>query len=170
MLHNTRHRPPLRHKPKENLERPWRKKPVTVAIACAFQDGVLFCADTKITTGQEKAHESKIYAHRWGKEIENGLTIFVVAGDTDYAAVAIQKCQRAIAGLDFNDTSLDGIQDTIEVVLVEYYQTHIFPHPDRLNVGFDLLIGLWLNGETRLLATKDTAVRVVSGYQCVGSD
>lgn len=141
---------------------------MTVAIACAFQDGVLFCADTKITTGQQKNHESKIHIRQYGLDIKNGVTLFTVAGDTDYAARAIQKCERVIDGLNFQQTSLDEMQDAIEAVLAEYYQAHIFPHPDRRIVGFDLLIGLWLDGETRILATKDTAVPVVSGYECVG--
>ena len=142
---------------------------MTVAIACAFQDGVLFCADTKITTGQQKTHESKIYVHRWGSESENGVSVFTVSGEATYAAMAIRKCERAIAELDFAATSLDEIQDEIEAVLASFYQMHIFPHPDREDVNFDLLIGLWLNGETRILANDDTALRLVRGYECVGS-
>src|SRR5438552_18546096 len=108
MLHNVR-REPLNRKrwPVPNRRRHRRKIPVTVAIACTFQDGVLFCTDTKITTGQQKAHESKIYAHRWGSETENGVSVFTVSGDATYAAMAIGKCERAIAGLDFAHTSLD---------------------------------------------------------------
>ncbi len=170
MLHNTRREPLNRSRYRvPNRETRRRKKPVTVAIACAFQDGVLFCADTKITTGQQKAHESKIYPSDYGEPYKNGIAVFIVAGDTDYAAAAIEKCERAIAKLDFSSTSLGEIQNSIEAVLVDFYQTHIFPHPDRLLVGFDLLIGLWLNHEIRVLATRDTALRIVRGYECVGA-
>jgi len=170
MLHNVRHEPLNRKRcPVPNRERRRRKNPVTVAIACAFQDGVLFCADTKITTGQQKAHESKIYIWPRDQPFNNRCAIFIVAGDTDYAAAAIEKCERAIAKLDFSSTSLGEFQDSIEAVLVDFYQTHIFPHPDRLLVGFDLLIGLWLNHEIRVLATRDTALRIVHGYECVGA-
>ena len=142
---------------------------MTVAIACEFQDGVLFCADTKITTGQEKAHESKIYSHTWGSEIKNGVTVFAVSGNADYAAAAIEKCERAIGRQNFLETSLDEMQDAIELVLSGFYQIHVFPHPDRSQVEFFLLIGLWLSGETRILATHGTTLRVVQGYDCVGS-
>lgn len=142
---------------------------MTVAIACAFQDGVLFCADTKITTGQEKAHESKIYTHQWGYEIKNCVTVFTLAGAVHHASAAIEKCERAIAKLDFDRTSLSEMQDAIEVALADFYQRHIFPNPNRSEVGFDLLIGLWLNGETRTLSTEGTALKTVYGYDCVGS-
>ena len=63
MLHNTRREPLNRERhyfPIPTPERRRREKPMAVAIACAFQEGVMFCADTKITTGQQKSHESKI--------------------------------------------------------------------------------------------------------------
>lgn len=142
---------------------------MTVAIPCAFQDGVLFCADTKITTEREKSHESKIHVCSFERETGNGLTVFTLSGDVAYATSAIEKCERAIAKLDFSRTSLDEIQDAIETALVGFYQMHVFPHPDRLGVGFDLLIGVWLNGKTRILSSFDTALRIVNGYDCVGA-
>ena len=167
-------REPLNRKrflfPVPTPERCRRDKPITVAIACAFQHGVLFCADTKITTGQEKSHESKIVARQWGEEIKNGVTLFTFSGAAQYAAAAIRKCERGIEGLDFRSSSLDEIQDTIENRLVGYYRTHIFPHPDKdRGVNFELLIGLWLDGEMRVLSSEDTALNIVNGYDCVGA-
>jgi hypothetical protein len=141
---------------------------VTVAIACKFQDGLLFCADTKLSTGNEKRNESKIHWKRWGPS-NNSVSVFALAGDVDYAAAAIEKCERAIARLRFNETSLDEIQETIELVLAGFYQAHVYPHPSRREIDFNLLIGLWLNGETRFLVSKETAVRRVHGYECIGS-
>jgi hypothetical protein len=141
---------------------------VTIVIACAFRDGVLFCADNKITTGQEKSFESKIYARQWG-ENNNCVTVFTASGNTDYATAAIEKCERVIAGVNFSKTSLNEIQDRIEGTLATFYHMHLFPNPDKNSMDLSFLIGLWLNGETRILASTDATLRRVNGYECVGS-
>jgi 20S proteasome alpha/beta subunit len=143
---------------------------VTVAIACPFDDGVLFCADTKISTGYDKRNQSKILFRQWGRQ-SNGVSVFAMAGSLPYATAAAERCERALDAVDFTSTSLDAMQETIDAALNQYYQSHIFPHPDRYTsaVAFDLLIGLWLNGHTRILVTQHTALTEVHSYECVGS-
>jgi hypothetical protein len=144
--------------------------PVTIAIGFEFQDGVLFCADTKITT-DVKTNESKILPCWYGKEGRDCVSVFALAGSFDFARAAIEKCESAVAGLDFADHSrmkLDLIQDSIESALRKFYRQHIYPQGD-LRPDFQLLIGLWLWGDTRILATRDSTLKTVSGFECLGA-
>jgi 20S proteasome alpha/beta subunit len=175
MAHTLRREPLNLNRVRENI--PQRKRPqirriapVTVAIVCPFEDGVLFCADTKISTGYEKRNQSKILFRQWGDK-HNAVSVFALSGSLPYATAAAEHCERKIAEIDFANTSLDAIQGTIDAALNDYYQSHVFPHPDRYTgaVAFDLLMGLWLNGNTRILVTQQTALTKVHGYECVGS-
>jgi hypothetical protein len=40
------------------------------------------------------------------------------------------------------------------------YKEHIFPHPDRASgtVYFELLVGIWLEGETQIFISNETVV------------
>lgn len=119
-------------------------------------------------TGNEKRNDSKMYAREWGAD-HNGVTVFTLAGDVDYAAAAIEKCEQGIGRLNFQSTSLDEMQGVIEHVLAGFYQMHVYPHPARHEVAFNLLIGLRFNDAMRTLVSKETAVRRVYGYECVGA-
>lgn len=144
---------------------------MTIAIACEFDGGVTFCADTKIS-GRTKANETKIFASQWG-DLKNCVTVFTYAGGVSHATSAIRRCEHAISELDFTFLSLDRLEQVLSSELSSYYQTHVFPHPDRNDpdsiVKFDLLIGLWLNGQIRTLSTEETGLSLVEGFKCIGA-
>lgn len=152
-------------KPKRKPKRPT----VTIAAGFKFDQGILFCADTKITT-DIKTDESKISALRYPGG--NCTTVFTFAGCVPYARMLVRRCEERITGL----TSLHGVplsmktvEDNIEDCLVEFYQTHVYPHPDPDSVAPELLIGIWLKGETRLLTAVETTLNLVSDYECCGT-
>lgn len=98
--------------------------------------------------------------------------MFTLAGSLDYARAAIDECERAIDELDFTDAktvTLDRIQNTIKSTLTKFYRRHIYPQGEDRE-DFQLLVGLWLWGKTRILSTRGTTVREVSGgFQCLGA-
>ena len=144
---------------------------MTIAIACEFEDGVTFCADMKIS-GNPKAKDVKIFFKQWG-EFKNCVTVFTYAGGVYHATAAIRRCEHAISKLNFSNTSLEELERVIGSALSDYYQVHVFPHPDKDNpdsiVRFDLLIGLWLNGQIRTLSTEETGLRPINGFECIGT-
>jgi 20S proteasome alpha/beta subunit len=99
---------------------------MTIAIGFQFNDGVLFCADTKITT-DVKTNESKIVYCGYGKN-NACVSVFALAGSLPYARAAIEKCENAVALLDFTDytnTTLDRVQNAIESALTRFYRRHV---------------------------------------------
>lgn len=137
---------------------------MTVAAAFKFDGGVLFCADTKITTGV-KTDESKISTHIY----KNGkcATVFVFSGIVSYAHMAIRRCEEAIEKLPIAEMSMESIERVVEATLAQFYQTHIFPNPEP--IPLNLLVGVWFKGETRLFSTEETTLNLVDHYECLGS-
>ncbi|HXD33143.1 MAG TPA: hypothetical protein VN643_18620 [Pyrinomonadaceae bacterium] len=146
---------------------------MTIAIGFEFNEGVLFCADTKITT-DIKTNESKITTCWYGNKGESCacVSVFTLAGNLPYARAAIEECEHAIAALDFKDgttVSLDGVQNAIRSALTKFYRRYIYPQGDS-RPDFQLLIGLSLWGKTRILSTYEATMReVTGGFQCLGA-
>jgi len=154
---------------KPKIHRPRRKR-VTIATGFTFDDGLLFCADTKITT-DVKTNESKLSYLDYGSG-QCATTFAVAASDLDFARYAIEDCQEAVERIRFADegVSIETVRKAIQSALAKFYKEHIFPRPDRsADADFDLLIGIWLRGETRMFVSHETIVSAVEGYECVGT-
>jgi 20S proteasome alpha/beta subunit len=152
--------------PNPDRERVKPREHMTIAACFKFDGGVLFCADTKITS-DIKTNESKIF----DKVYEGGycVSVFVLTGGIPFAKSVIAKCENRISKLDHLQVTFGDIQEELQGVLSDFYQSHIYPHPDRPAIDFGLLIGVWLRGETRMFSTYDATVNVVREYECLGA-
>jgi hypothetical protein len=145
---------------------------MTVAAGFVYDGGILFCVDTKIST-DIKTEESKLVHCSFG----NGacaITFAISGGDLKFAKSAIEYCEDAVAKVDFGDTSvnIEAVRRTVQSALAKFYRQHVFPHPDRGiggPVDFAFLIGIWLNGETRLFISRETMLSHVAEYECLGT-
>src|SRR5271165_3390167 len=93
-------------KPPSSIHKPARlsrRKPVTIAACFEFDDGILFCADTKITA-DVKTNQTKIFPNDYTGPGSYCATVFVIAGSVPYAKAAIRECEKRIAKLDFLQT------------------------------------------------------------------
>ena len=146
-----------------------RRKPVTIAIGFACDEGLLFCADTKVSTNI-KTNENKL--EHWISEDKNcSITFAMSSSDLNFPRTAIQKCWEYVRHMDFATATLDTVHAAAEFSLAEFYRDHIFPHPDRTPgaVFLELLVGIWLRGETRLYVSHETVLNEVDHYECIGS-
>jgi hypothetical protein len=143
-----------------------KRRKVTIAAGFKFGSSILFCADRKITTDVQ-THESKIITRDYlGAQCG---TTFTFAGDVAFARAAIQACETEIAALN-QISSIEQIQRTIESALVTFYQVHIHPRPTEWeSVDFELLIGIWLDGQTALFCSTETVLNEVDEYECIGA-
>ncbi len=167
--------PPIRICPKSHHPQTadrFRRKPMTVAAGFVYDEGLLFCVDTKIST-DIKTNESKILYQTYGDG--KCATAFAISGyDLKFAKAAIESCEGAILSVNFIDTAIniESIRKTIQSALAKFYKQHIFPHPDRGAGGavdFEFLIGIWLGGETRMFRSRETMLVTVDGYDCLGT-
>ncbi len=159
-------KPPAPNDPR--VYRP-RRKPVTVAIGFAYDGGLLFCADTKISTNI-KTNESKI-EHRVSDDEQCAVTFAMSSSDLNFPRMAIGKCWEYVRRMDFSSATIEAVHDAAEFSLAEFYRDHIYPHPDRTPgaVFLELLVGIWLRGETRLYVSHETVLNTVDYYECIGS-
>ncbi|MGH9700543.1 MAG: hypothetical protein ACRD52_13945, partial [Candidatus Acidiferrales bacterium] len=102
-------------------------------------------------------------------ETRHCASVFALTGTIPYAKSAIESCESRISKLDHLSVSLEEIRQEIEACLAEFYQTHIYPHPNPELVDFGLLIGIWLRGETRMFASWESTVTAVRDHECLGT-
>lgn len=155
-------------KPRITHQRPRRKR-MTVAAGFMFDNGLLFCVDTKVSTAI-KANESKLlfYTHGDGQ----CATAFAISSDDlNFPRSAVESCRAVVGKINFADATLESVRKAIQSALAKFYKEHIFPHPDRASgaVYLEMLVGIWLKGETRLFVSHETLLTPVDECECVGS-
>jgi hypothetical protein len=144
-----------------------RREAVTIAAGFRFNEGVLICADSKLS-GNRQHYESKLIT----KHHPCGITsVFSISGRVRFARMAIAECQRKIDSM--LNPSKHEVLSAIEAVLIDMHQKHVHPHPDRNFSGgpaFTLLFALSLIGSrTELFVTDETAIDEVLTYDCIGT-
>jgi len=149
--------------------KPLRRKPVTIAIGYAYDQGIVFCADTKISTNI-KTNQSKI-AFFVSRDAQCSLTFAISGADMEFARSSADACWASVKEMNFSAATMEEVHETAEMALADFYRDQIFGHPDRHlgAVDYKLLVGIWLRGETRLFVTHETLLKPVDGYECIGS-
>jgi 20S proteasome alpha/beta subunit len=145
---------------------------MTIAAGFVYDEGLILCADTKITTAI-KTHESKLVECIY-RDRKCYTAFAVAANDLKFAKSAIDSCEEAVAKVNFADASvnIETIRKTIQSALTKFYKDHVFPNPDQSQDGivyFDLLIGIWLKGQTRMFVSRQTVLYPVDEYECLGT-
>src|ERR1700691_2879566 len=88
----------------QTVSRP-RRKPMTVAAGFVYDEGLLFCVDTKIST-DIKTDESKIVYRTYGDG--KCATAFAISGfDLKFAKAAIESCEDAVLNIHFTDPTVN---------------------------------------------------------------
>jgi 20S proteasome alpha/beta subunit len=146
-----------------------RRVPVTAAVGFVYDDGLVFCADTKVDY-PVKANECKLPFLTF--DDGHCAVQFAIAGnDINFPKSAITRCAEMLEKMDFSSATIEGIKDTIEFSLAEFYRDHIFTHPDRIptQLYIQMLVGIWWRNETRLYALHETVLLRVEKYECIGA-
>jgi 20S proteasome alpha/beta subunit len=139
---------------------------MTIAAGFKFEDGILLCADTEQTQGDLKFTESKlIYAN-----LQPTFSIvFAVAGSVRYATMAVQEIITELK--KSSELNHEFAEQIIKERISRIYTELLYPHP-RVGYSdspfFDLLIGVQMDGISRLLACSESSVSEITGYECFG--
>jgi hypothetical protein len=133
---------------------------MTIAAGFRCEDGLLLCADTEHTGWAEKSHHSKVDQF----EVPSGKVCFALAGASNLARSAIQKCKRHLRA----NASTDLVAD-IEGLLEAEYRKNVLGHPNYAAMDYSLLVGVWTKADgPRLFFTTATALTEVKDFQCLG--
>lgn len=146
-----------------------RRKPVTVAIGYVYDEGIVFCADTKVTTSI-KTNESKLSYYE-SEDRHCALVFTMASDDVIFPKAAIAACWEMVGKMDFATASMEAVRNTAQFALGEFYRDHIYTHPDRTptSVYFEMLVGIWLRNQTRLYALHETVLNPIEDYECIGA-
>ena len=146
-----------------------RRIPVTIAIGFEFDGGLLFYADTKVTT-TIKTNAEKI-AHRAHDTEDLSLTFAMSSTDMNFPIMAVDTCWNYIKASNLQGATIDTVHQYAQFSLGEFYRDHIYSHPDRTPgaVFLELLVGIRFRGETRLYVSHETVLNRVDQYESIGS-
>jgi hypothetical protein len=147
---------------------------LTIAAGFPFTDGVLVCADTEVTDSVQKFQSSKLMTFTIGGTVSKFKPlrlVFALAGNVEYARMAITKCERVIAEEFLKSPEWmtdEKIQDSITTTLLRFHEEFIFSHPlyrDGLAPRIELVIGVFspCMGRSFLLSTQECAVNEARG-------
>jgi 20S proteasome alpha/beta subunit len=160
-------KPPVKTTPKRLPE---RKKPVTIAIGIMHDEGLLLCADTRMTSAS-KTDEPKLKGFVF-PHAGNSKIMVALAGNVAIARMAIADFGRELLKIPKEKMQLETMVDVIRAVLLDTYQKHIFPNPDRSTGEYDIqfIIALWshLDG-LGAYSTSGTAITQFHYSECVGT-
>jgi len=142
---------------------------VTIAAGFICENGFLLCADTKITT-TIKTNESKM-VHHVSDDGLCSLTFVMSSDDINFPRATIQACWEFVGRMEFQSATMEAVRNAVQFSLAEFYREHIFPHPnfEPQSVFQQLLVGIWLRGETALFQPHETLLMPVEEYECIGS-
>lgn len=124
--------------PKKRLS--GRREAVTIAIGFRFDEGALFCADSK-HVGGVNIYEPKVFTKEHNAELKS---VFAFSGVTNTAKMAVQRCQKALDILQAADWQ--SVEDRLDRVLTNIQKKYIWPDPMHNYSGgpdFILLFGIW---------------------------
>jgi 20S proteasome alpha/beta subunit len=154
---------------------PRRKKPavrkaanaMTIAASITTENGVILCAESQITEGQAKFHESKFSSAFWGAEI--GFAS-VGAGYWDYVKMAYEDLRTAL----LTRSASEDVSQTIRSTVTSIYANQIAAHPGAGTYekpSISLLTAVMLKGDPHPLVIKssETAVHTASAFDVIGT-
>jgi len=94
---------------------------MTIAIGMLYNEGVLMCADSLVTTGTLGSYQSKILGYR----VDGADVIFAMAGNVDLAESAWQQCRQVVLTHAGKKHTAKQIADSLRPVLAKEYQGNV---------------------------------------------
>src|SRR5208282_984495 len=82
----------------------YRRKPVTIAAGFVYDQGLVFCADTKIST-QIKTNESKI-TFLVSDDTLCAMTFAISSEDVNFPRSAVSACWNMVSRMDFSKVTM----------------------------------------------------------------
>ncbi|HTW44942.1 MAG TPA: hypothetical protein VMD58_05305 [Acidobacteriaceae bacterium] len=143
---------------------------MTIAAGFSCEDGVLLCADTKVST-DVKTNESKLAFYR-SEDAQLAMAFAMTAVDLDFSRSSADRCWAYAERCFSPSSTIESIRQCAEFSLAEFYRDEIFPHPDRPSNQpfFQFLIAVWLRGKTALFVSKETVLSSPQGtWECLGT-
>jgi hypothetical protein len=139
-----------------------------IAAALSFNSGILLFADADRPRSVVPRESRRIFQRQYGEPPGCARSVFVASDVVGWTAAAFERSERALDALPAAARTIDGMREAIEHALFEAYQDQI--GQPSAEEEFSAFIALYSPIERRyaLFHTLNTALREVSGHDCVG--
>jgi hypothetical protein len=139
-----------------------------IAAALSFNSGILLFADADRPRSVVPRESRRIFQRQYGEPPECARSVFVASDLNGWTAPAIERSERSLEGLPAASSRIDTMREAIEHALFEVYQEQI--GQPAAEQEFSAFIALYSPIEKRyaLFHTLNTALREVTGHDCVG--
>lgn len=139
---------------------------MTISAGILCNDGIVICADTRITDGNLKYDQSKVWK-------EGDYLLLTGSGTVDYMKMAFDKLSANLK-ITFPATPADA-REMVESLIRSVYEEHILPfsaagHYAASDLSLSLIVGIRCqNQELALIRTTLTGATLVEDYTCMGT-
>lgn len=138
-----------------------QKKSMTIAAALPYENGILLCAESEHTGFAMKFNAPKIGYF----SAPCGPLIYTYAGNSEFAAAAVQKCAAAVVAVKDPD-KLSGVLEKAHSV---YYRKMVSLDPADASAAYWLLLCYRdARGKLLLWKTHESSIRRATGFCALG--
>lgn len=139
-----------------------------IAAALSFNSGILLFADADRPRSVIPRESRRIFQRQFGDPPDCARSVFVAGDASSWTGAAFERCERALEALSGSGRTIDGMKNAIEQALFEAYQDQIAR--SGAEPEFSAFIALYapLDRRYALFHTLNTALREVTGHDCVG--
>jgi len=139
-----------------------------IAAALSFNSGILLFADADRPRNVVPRESRRIFQRQYGEPPACARSVFVASEVVGWTSAAFERSESALDSMPASARTIDGMKEAIEHALFEVYQDQIGrPTAEQ---EFSAFITLYSPIEKRyaLFHTLNTALREVTGHDCVG--
>jgi hypothetical protein len=140
---------------------------MTIAIGMLYNEGVLMCADSLVTSGTLGSYQSKILGYR----IDGADVIFALAGNVELAESAWQLCGQELVKKAGTKQTSQQIANSLRPILAKEYQENVFGPGWTHDNDYKFVIAIRPDGaKTDLFHTYAKTLRKSrKGGECIGA-
>jgi hypothetical protein len=141
---------------------------MAVAVAIAFDAGILLCADAKYSAPSRiPVQFTKIFPRTSGAN-HSGRSIFLIAEPDDQTAAALHAAERMLRVIEPAECTIDRMRTTIENALLEVSQRKTSQSKPLSECGLMAALYSPVDRECALFRASGVALRECVGYDCQG--
>jgi hypothetical protein len=139
-----------------------------IAAALSFNSGILLFADADRPRAVVPRESRRIFQRQYGDPPACARSVFVASEPIGWTAEAFERCERTLDALPAASRTIDGMKDAIEHALFEVYHDQIGSPAVEQELSSFIALYSPIDRRYALFHTLNTALREVTGHDCVG--